>query len=67
MVSPEKLAVTKWVPAPRVADEARLATPPTSATGDPKALPSTRNWTVPVGIAWPIAAARVAVKVTVWP
>ena len=45
-----------------------LAWPPDIITGAPKLLPSTLNWTVPVGVPAPGAAAdTVAVMVMDWP
>jgi hypothetical protein len=42
-----------------------VADPPESVTGLPKFTPSTRNWTVPVGVPPPGATgATVAVNVT---
>jgi hypothetical protein len=44
------------------------AVPPLKATGVPKLVPSTTNWTVPVGVPVPgETTAIVAVKVTLWP
>ena len=55
--------------APLVA--AAAAPDPDNGTGAPNAVPSTKNWTVPVGVAVMIAAPEVlttvAVNVTDWP
>ena len=48
--------------------ELLLALPLLKLTGAPKGLPSIENWTAPVGVPAPGAAAlTVAVKVTDWP
>ena len=48
-----------------MADEVYVAWPATRVTADPTGLPSTENWTVPVGV--PAVAVTVAVQTTCWP
>jgi hypothetical protein len=59
-------AVMLCVPAANALEE-YVAVPPLSVTGDPAALPSTLNCTVPVGTTVPLACVTVAVMVTDWP
>jgi hypothetical protein len=66
--SPEYTAVTVCVATVRVEMPPEAAAPEDNATGEPKALPSIMNCTVPVGV--PVAgdtAATLAVKLTDWP
>ena len=42
-----------------------VALPPESATGEPRSVPSTTNWTVPAGVGPP--PLTVTVKLTDWP
>jgi hypothetical protein len=44
-----------------------VAVPLLNVTGEPAAVPSTLNCTVPVGVAVPLAADAVALMVTDWP
>src|SRR5664279_1361564 len=63
--SPEYTADTRWVPAARALVEYVAWPVGVSAVGAPTFFPSTRNWTVPVGVPAPGAAAlTVAVNVT---
>jgi hypothetical protein len=65
--SPLYWALTVWLPGVKV-EVLDCAVPPTNVTGAPALLPSITNWTVPVGVPDPGAAAvTVAVKVTVCP
>ena len=59
-VSPEYVAVTVWFPAANVEMLSDVAEPEASVTAEPKALPSTLNCTVPVGL----DPVTVAVKLT---
>jgi hypothetical protein len=63
--SPEYTAVTVCVPIVSVEMLPDVAQPETSVTGEPKALPSILNCTVPVGV--PVPAVTLAVKLTAWP
>jgi hypothetical protein len=64
-LSPEYTAVTVCVPTISVAMPPEVAVPETSVTGEPKALPSILNCTVPVGVPDPgDAAVTFAVKFT---
>lgn len=66
--SPEYTAVIVWVPVEREDIPADVALPLDNATGEPKSVPSTLNWTVPVRVPEPGAlAVTVAVKVIDWP
>jgi len=57
-----------WSATLRVLTGALVALPPDSVTGDPTLLPSTANWTAPVGVPDPgDAAVTVAVNETGWP
>src|SRR5690349_4101253 len=68
LVSPAYVAVTGWVPTAKELVELDDALPPDSVTGLPKAEPSTKNWTCPVGVPAPGATGpTVAVKLTGWP
>src|SRR5205807_192443 len=60
-----KIATTVCVPADSLA-ALLVALPRIRVTGAPKFLPSTWNWTVPVGVPlpWRLALATAAVKVT---
>jgi hypothetical protein len=64
-VFPEYTAVTVCVPSASVEMLPDVAEPEISVTGEPKALPSTLNCTVPVGV--PVPAVTLAVKLTAWP
>jgi hypothetical protein len=67
-VAPEYTAVTVCVPSASVEMLPEVAEPETNVTGEPNALPSIANCTVPVGVPAPGAAAvTFAVKLTVWP
>jgi hypothetical protein len=67
-VAPEYTAVTVCVPTVSVEMLPDVAEPEASVTGEPKALPSTLNCTVPVAVPVPGAtAATLAVKLTAWP
>src|SRR5690242_19943495 len=59
------MAVIWCVPTPRAA-VLRAARPPLRPTV-PRTVPPSRNVTVPLGVAVPLAARTVAVKVTDWP
>ena len=66
----EEVRVAVIVCEPTVREEVlklALVTPPEvlTFTGPPALLPSTKNWTVPVGV--PLPAVMVAVKVRAWP
>ena len=62
-VSPEYVAVTVCVPCASVDVLLEVAEPEATVTGEPKALPSTLNCTVPVGL----DPVTLAVKLTAWP
>jgi hypothetical protein len=62
---PEYTAVTECVPTASVEMLPEVAEPDASVTGEPKALPSTLNCTVPVGV--PDPDVTFAVKLTNWP
>ena len=55
-----------WLPIVNVLVDPLVAVPPTSVTAEPKFLPSSWNWTVPVGVPEPGAAATVTVKLMAW-
>jgi hypothetical protein len=61
-VSPEYTAVTVWLPPVNVDVMLDVAEPEESVAGAPKALPSTLNCTVPVGLT--PAPVTFAVKLT---
>jgi hypothetical protein len=61
-VSPEYTAVTVWLPTVSVDAPLDVANPAESVTGEPNALPSTLNCTVPVGLT--PAPVTIAVKLT---
>jgi hypothetical protein len=60
--------VIEWAPGANEPIEELVAAPFASATGLPRSVPSSANWTSPVGVpepGWP--AATLAVNVTGWP
>jgi hypothetical protein len=68
LVLPEYAAVTVCVPSASVEMLLEVAEPEANVTGEPKALPSIENCTVPLGVPTPGAtAATVAVKLTACP
>jgi hypothetical protein len=65
-VVPEYTAVTVCVPSASVEMLPEVAEPETNVTGEPKALPSIANCTVPVGVP-EAAGTTTAVNVTACP
>jgi hypothetical protein len=63
--TPAYTAVTVCVPSASVEVLPDVAEPDASVTGEPNALPSIENCTVPVGV--PAPDATLAVKLTAWP
>jgi hypothetical protein len=64
-VAPEYTAVIVCGPSVRVETLPEVAEPDASVTGEPKALPSIENCTVPAGV--PDSAVTFAVKLIAWP